>query len=626
MTHPLPPSRAPLKIRVLATSDLHMNLCGFDYFSDSPDPSIGFTRTASLIRAARSEAEAQGALVVLCDNGDSLQGTPLGEWAVQSENAPHILMQAFSELGYDAIGLGNHDFGFGLETLDRVIADAACPVICSNAHRQDAPNCWQDHTMLNREIKFDDQHVTLKIGAFSVLPPQTAKWEAHLLQGKVVIEDILTCAAQKVTNLKAQGCDLILALAHTGIGSAEPETGLENAVIPLAGIEGIDALIAGHSHLTLPGNAHDGIEHVDANRGLVHGKPVVMPGASGSFLGVIDLTLDRAGNGHWTVQDHRVSLRSICPTKPDGSPKLIQEDPVLARLFARGHSETRRRTAQPVGQTDQHLHSYFSFCAPDRGLVLTAAAQAAALRPYLQDTSFADFPVLSATAPSKFGGRAGPRFFTDVPPGQICLRHVNDMYAFPNELQAVVVTGEQISDWLEMSAGVFNQITPGHQTTLVDINRAGHNFDIIQGLTYQFDLSQPARFDAGGHLIDPVNRRIRNIRFDGQPMAADQRFVVALNNYRANGGGHFPFVDQAEPIALPNLPVQRVLQDYLSGALPQDPLQYAPYPFGFAPMQGATALLRTGPKAQTHIAELEEYDPHVVREDDEGFLLIRLTL
>lgn len=615
-----------MKIRILATSDLHMNLSGFDYYSDTPEPTIGFTRTASLIRAARDEAMAAGALVLLFDNGDALQGTPIGDWAAKPGNVPHILMQAFGDLGYDAIGLGNHDFGFGLEVLDRVVADAPCPVVCSNAHRQDADPLWQSDAILTRMAFFNGQNVALKIGVFSVLPPQTVKWEAHRLQDRVAMDDILTCSRNKVRDLQAEGCDLTVALAHTGLGSPVAEPDMENAVIPLAAIEGIDAVVAGHSHLTLPGPAHEGLDHVDAARGRVHGKPVVMPGAAGSNLGVIDLNLCRADDGRWAIWDHRTELRSVCPAMPDGTVQPVAEDPDLLRLFAKGHSETRRHTAQPVGRTGQHLHSYFSFCAPDRGLTLTAAAQAAALRPYLQGTPFAKLPVLSAVAPSKFGGRAGPRFYTDVPPGQVFLRHINDLYVFPNELQAVVVNGTQIGDWLEMSAGVFNQIKPGPETNLVDPSRAGHNFDVLQGLSYQIDLSQPPCFDAAGHLNDTVHRRIHDIRFEGRPVAPDQRFVVALNNYRANGGGHFPFVDHADPIPLPAQPVQRILQDYFSGALPRDPLEIAPRAFRLAPIPGATTLLRTGPKARDHLSELEEYSPQLAGEDDEGFLLIRLTL
>jgi 2',3'-cyclic-nucleotide 2'-phosphodiesterase/3'-nucleotidase len=615
-----------LKIRILATSDLHMNLSGFDYYSDAPEPSIGLTRTASLIRTARYEAMTAGALVLLFDNGDSLQGTPIGDWAAEQTNAPHILMQAFGELGYDAIGLGNHDFGFGLEVLDRILADAPCPVLCSNAHRQKTNPFWKSHEILTRRALYQGQQATLKIGVFSVLPPQTAKWESHRLQGKIVMDDMLTCARNKVRDLQAEGCDLILALAHTGLGSPNAEPDMENAVIPMAAIDGIDAVIAGHSHLTLPGPAHGGLDHVDAIRGRVHGKPVVMPGPAGSNLGVIDLILNRPGDGTWAIQGHSAELRSICPVGAGGVGQPVAEDPELLRMFAKGHSKTRRHAAKPVGRTDQHLHSYFSFCAPDRGLALVATAQAAALRPHLQESPLAELPLLSAVAPSKFGGRAGPRFYTDVPPGQVFLRHINDLYVFPNELQAVVVNGAQISDWLEMSVCVFNQINPGDETDLVDPSRAGHNFDVLQGLSYQIDLSQPSRFDELGRLTDAAHRRIHDIRFEGRPVAADQRFVVALNNYRANGGGHFPFVDHAEPVALPAQPVQQILQNYLSGALPRDSMENAPRAFRFAPVSGATALLRTGPKARDHIAELEEYAPQLVREDDDGFLLIRLTL
>ncbi|KUJ79078.1 bifunctional 2',3'-cyclic-nucleotide 2'-phosphodiesterase/3'-nucleotidase [Ruegeria profundi] len=626
MTHSPRPPNAPLKIRILATSDLHMNLCGFDYYSDTPDPSIGFTRTAHLIRAARQEAEAQGAMVLLFDNGDSLQGTPLGEWAVQPENAPHILMRAFGDLGYDAIGLGNHDFSFGLNTLDQVIAASSCPVICSNAHRLDASPSWQGHTIVTKTGLYKGQPVSLRIGVFSVLPPQTAKWEAHKLEKMVVMDGILACAAEKVADLKSLGCDLIIALAHTGIGPTKGDSDLENAIIPLAALDGIDALIAGHSHLTLPGKAHDGFAHVDAKQGKVHGKPVVMPGAAGANLGLVDLELDRLEGSEWRVRYSHVELRSVCPSKSGASPAPVAKDPVLRQLFAPGHLETRRRTAQHIGQTDRHLHSYFSFCAPDRGLVLTAAAQAAAVRPYLQTTPFAGLPVLSAAAPSKVGGRAGPRYFTDIPAGQIFVRHVNDLCIFPNELRAVLVDGRQVTDWLEMSASVFNRIQPGQHADMINTNRAGYNFDVLQGLTYRIDLSQPPRFDLAGHLISPTHQRIRNICFEGQPLTADQRFVVASNNYRANGGGHFRFMEAAERITLPPLLVQRALQDYLSGSLPRDPLEAAPYPFTFVPVQGATCLLRTGPKAQAHIAELDSFDPQVIGTDDEGFLLIRLTL
>ncbi|WP_120634000.1 bifunctional 2',3'-cyclic-nucleotide 2'-phosphodiesterase/3'-nucleotidase [Ruegeria sp. EL01] len=608
-------------IRILATTDLHMNLTSFDYYSDKPDPSLGLTRTASLIRAAKRQA--QDGLVLLFDNGDSLQGTPLGEWAALDDGA-HPMMQAFEALGYDAIGLGNHDFGFGLSALDRILAQTPCPVLCSNLHRQgNSVQRWQDHVILDRVVPLDGQNTAIRIGVFSVLPPQTTRWEAHHLQDEVTSEDILSAAQKTVTKLQAQGCDLIVALAHSGLGQTYASAGLENAVIPLAAIDGIDAIVAGHTHLTLPGPAHEGLQHVDHTAGLVHGKPVIMPGSAGSHLGVIDLRLTRNSDSKWHVGNHCVELRAI---HSPGSGVLTPEDQDIVHLIAPGHTQTRAAVAKPVAQVSQDMHSYFSFCAPDRGLALVAAAQAAALRPFLRGTPSQNLPMLSAASPHKCGGRAGPRYYTDVPAGEICLRHIADLHVFPNELRAIQVNGAQVLDWLEMSAGAFNQISPGAENHLINPGWAGHNFDVLFGLSYQIDPSQPPRFDAHGTLINPGHSRIRDVTFEGKPLRPDQNFVVALNNYRANGGGNFPFVAEASSISLPPLDIKGSLRGYLSKHLPADPLEQAPYPFTILPQSGARAILKTGPGALRHLCELDMYSPQVLGSDADGFMPIRLTL
>ncbi|WP_299892826.1 bifunctional 2',3'-cyclic-nucleotide 2'-phosphodiesterase/3'-nucleotidase [uncultured Ruegeria sp.] len=609
------------RIRILATTDLHMNLTSFDYYSDKPDPTLGLTRTASLIRAARRQAEDD--IVLLFDNGDSLQGTPLGEWAALNDGT-HPMMQAFEALGYDAIGLGNHDFGFGLNALDRILAQAPCPVLCSNLHRQgNSAQRWQDHVILDRIVPLDGQNTAIRVGVFSVLPPQTNRWEAHHLQGKVTSEDILSAAQKTVTKLQGLGCDLIVALAHSGLGQTHASAGLENAVIPLAAIEGVDAIVAGHTHLTLPGAAHESLQYVDHLAGLVHGKPVIMPGSAGSHLGVVDLSVTRNSDNKWHVEDHCVELRSI---HSPSSGILAPEDQDIVHLITPGHTQTRAAVAKPVARVAQDMHSYFSFCAPDRGLALVAAAQAAALRPFLRGTASENLPMLSAASPYKCGARSGPRYYTDVPAGEICLRHIADLHVFPNELRAIQVNGAQVLDWLEMSAGTFNQVSPGTENNLMNPGRAGHNFDVLFGLSYQIDPSKPPRFDADGTLINPNYGRIKNATFEGNPLRPDQKFVVALNNYRANGGGHFPFIANAQPISLPPLDIKSALRDYLSKHLPADPMEQAPYPFAILPLSGACAILRTGQGALRHLGELDVYSPQVLGTDADGFVRIRLTL
>lgn len=616
------------RLRLLATSDLHMHLGGHDYHADRPDPSVGLTRVASLIAAARAEAMAEGAAVLLLDNGDALQGTPLGDMAAVRSGGPHLMMRAFRHLGYDALGLGNHDFNFGLEALDRILADAPCTVLSSNL-RAVAPSTLgrvAGFAILERTARVGMAQHSLRIGVLSFLPPQTLQWDSHLLAGRIEIADIVASARTWVPRLRRQGCDMIVALAHSGLGPATDQSG-ENAAIPLAGVDGIDAVIAGHTHLLLPGTDHAGLAHVDACAGSIHGKPAAMPGAAGSHLAVLDLDLAPAADGRWRVARARCELRPISRRRPDGTAEaLVPEDPDLVRLIAPDHAATRDEMARPVGHSTRTLHSYFAFVAPDRSLALVAAAQAAALRPHLVGTEAADLPLLSAASPPKTGGRAGPLHYTDVPSGPVSRRHVADLCGFPNRLRAVIVTGAQVLDWLDRAASLFARIAPGsHAAKLVDRSMPGYDFDVLHGLEYRIELATPPRFTADGTVIANRASRIRDLRHDGRPLHPEQRFVVALNSYRASGGGRVAALADAVPVPLPPIAIRDAVTACLAGSLAPDPLELAT-PWRFAPMPGTTVTALTGPGAVAHLGDLAGRGIVAEGLDKQGFLRLIVPL
>ncbi|SLN15886.1 Trifunctional nucleotide phosphoesterase protein YfkN precursor [Falsiruegeria litorea R37] len=620
------PAGQAARLRILATSDLHMNLGSFDYYSDRPDPTVGLTRVASLIKAARRDA--QDALVVLFDNGDSIQGTPIGDLAVRESQVRHPLMTAFEALAYDAIGLGNHDFNFGLETLNRVLDDAACPVVCSNVRPIDNTSVgWRPSLILERSVSAGGQDWPIRIGVLSVLPPQTLDWDTHFLRDRVRIEDIVETGRKTAQDLRRQGCHVVVALAHTGLTSNGAGELVENAAIPLAKSAEVDALITGHTHLHLPGAAHKGLAGVDAERGRIHGKPSVMPGSAGSHLGIIDLDIMADGEGGWRVTSSQSALAPISqPAETGKITSLASEDAMLEQLFQPQHFRTRHEMQEPVGEISEPLHSYFTFFAQDRGLALVAAAQAAALRAYQSSTSARDLPLLSAAAPSKFGGRAGPLRYTDVPAGTISMRHVADLHVFPNELSAVIATGAQIRDWLEMSAGVFNRIVPGtNHMPLRDHEHPGHNFDVIHGLTYEVDITTPARFNPAGEVLNPAHGRIHNLRHAGRKVEDNQRFAVALPNYRANGGGNFAALRTAQPIPVPSHRIQQLIRDYVAGNLPPEPQLTQPS-WRLAPVENTHVLETTGPAARAHLSELPKGLIQDRGLDAESFLHLSIAL
>src|SRR5690606_35030706 len=135
------------------------------------------------------------------------------------------------------------------------------------------------------------------------------------------------------------------------------------------------------------------------------------------------------------------------------------------------------------------------------------------------DGEYRDLPVLSAAAPFKAGGRGGTEYYTDVPAGDIAIKNVADLYLYPNTSQAVLISGEQVRNWLEMSAGMFNQIEPGAKDApLLNTAFPSYNYDIIDGVTYQIDLSQPTRFDKDGQLVNADAHRIVDLQFEGKPI------------------------------------------------------------------------------------------------------------
>ena len=615
-------------LRILTTTDLHMHLTSHDYYSDRADPTVGLTRTASLIHAARQDAERGNITTLLMDNGDGLQGTPMGEVASARNDQPNPLMQAFGHLRYDAFGLGNHDFNFGLNALDAILAQAPCPAICSNLRRLGKTDHAHPFAILDRTVQVGEVNMPIRIGVVSFLPPQTIKWDAYFLKDQVEIQDILVSARHYVKLLRRKGCELIIALAHTGLGPTEAGPDLENAAIPLANIDGIDVLIAGHTHMHLPGPEHAGLDHVNSETATVHGKPAIMAGSAGTHLGVIDLQLCHSTDRGWRIASHHSALHPIARRLGDGKTvPLTFEDKKLTAMLAPHHRATRMHMHKQVGSSDRPRHSYFSFFAPDQALALVAAAQAAALRPLLAQTEFAELPLLSAVAPGKFGDRNGPTYYTDVPAGLLSLRHLADLYVFPNTLHAVVLTGAQILEWLEASTSLFQQITPGSKgQLLVDPNMAGYFFDVLHGLEYCIDLSAPSRFWPDGSVRNAKAQRIVSPTFQGKSLRNDQKFIVALNNYRAAGGGNVAALKRAHSVPIQRLSIRDALRDYVTRSEQNDPLSNAPAPWKFSAMPGTFVTAITGPGALKHMSELTGRDVVETGINADGFLTLQIAL
>jgi 2',3'-cyclic-nucleotide 2'-phosphodiesterase / 3'-nucleotidase len=624
---PANPTTSPeLTLRLIATSDLHACLLPYDYCANRPVSGRSLSDISRQIAQARAEVPNS----LLFDNGDFLQGNPLADYVASSRRRrrAHPVITAFNTLGYDAVTLGNHEFNYGLKFLSSTLSQARFPVVSANITTQLGKSPARDKTfvppfaILKRIVQdANGQSHRLRIGVIGFAPPQIEIWDRDHLQGQIRMRDIIAAAKAWLPRLRARGADVIVALAHSGIGPIEAEDGMENAATALAALPEIDAVIAGHCHLAFPGPGIEAGPGVDPVRGLLAGKPAVMPGHSGSHIGIIDLRLARTGLGgrhHWVVTNGQARLG----TRSSVAEASVQ---VLRRVIGPDHRAALAWSRRVLGESTVPLNTHFATSAPSAAMDLIAEAKADYARRALKGTRWADLPVLASAAPFRAGGRGGPSNFTDIPAGPVRMRNLSGLYVFPNTLVTLALTGAEIADWLEQSAALFRQITPGQTDAILhDIAVPSFAFDTIPGLSYAIDLSQPARFGPDGRLLNPNARRIVGLCLDGTALNPAQPLLLVTNNHRASRActgldGHPPTIVLADGIRNQTVVAEYIQANRVVGAPPRRS-------WHFLPMPGTTVLVASGPGSSAHLADIDHMRPACLGLDAEGFSHYRLHL
>ncbi len=580
-------------------------------------------RIATAIRAARAEA----ANTLLFDNGDALQGTPMGDLTT-CPNAcwpgPSPVIAAMNQLGYDAAALGNHEFNFGIDWLARTLRCAEFPVTCANVDVSggDVEGVWPvlPSVILDRMMTCEDgSSRALKIGVLGLVPPQITMWDQMHLAGRLRAADMVSTARDAIPRLRASGADIVILLAHSGIDESAPQAMAENAALALAGLEGVDAIMAGHSHGLFPqadaGGASNAAARIDHMRGLLAGTPALMAGACGGHLGVLDLTLTARG-GRWQCTSHRAELRDVA---------ALPCDAPLEATLAPAHDMTLRHMRQPIGHASMRLHSYLALARPDPSVAALNAVQTRLMARALAGTAHEALPLLSATPAFKTGGRGGPRNFTDLPEGTLSLRHAADLYPFPNSLCGIEIDGAGLRDWLERAAICFATIQPGAPDQMLrDMEVPGHDFDVISGLTYNIDLAAPPLYDRAGHHLGGAGR-IRDLRHQGRPVDTEARFILATNTYRAFGAGAFAPTPCERIIHVSSALLRQELVEDIAHTPLGPPEDYVSN-WAFAAMPGTHVLLDTGPGLRSDSAALAAIGGRDLGEGPGGFWRVRLPL
>ena len=534
-----------LKLTVFATTDVHGAIYPYNYFDNEPKENalLKFKTYIDKYKAMNDNET-----VITVDNGDLLQGDVWSEY--DSVSAGQALVPRIINEMYDVIGLGNHEFNFGLPFLNEFYNQVTVPIVNSNVDFLDNPLKELVRGSYIKEIETEEG--TVKVGFLSVVPTQILKWDKFHLEGRVNAEPMTEAVKETTAQLKTAGADIIILLSHTGMSNADNDLTQfgENQAVLMAMMEDIDGIVFGHTHDVFPnGNLLIEDDRIDSDRGTFNNLPMVQPGVSASHLGVLSFELEYNAEA-WHVR--QADSRLI------NAEDIVLKDDELAD-YQKDHERVLNYLEIPIGKTDYPLNTYFTRVIPSRGVQFVSEATVwfAKERAELKDSNT---PIIGFNSAVKVG-RDGAHDYTDIPAGEMTIADSIDIYKHANTLLIIKITGKVLKEWLEWAASSFNDYD-GEEILQPNNSRygfPGYNFDTFFDLDYTFDLTKQARYESSAHQINDSERVIK-MMYKGRPIKDTDEFIVPANNYKV---AYAPFLRDAEILYESDISVRDIVTEYI---------------------------------------------------------------
>lgn len=507
-----------IRLRILATIDLHGHLRAFDYVAGRTKESGGLTSLAPVIEAMRDGPWPS----ILVDAGDFLTGTFLADQAMeQPDDEENPVIAAMNALQYDAVALGNHDMDFGLRSLRTALREADFPVLGTNLIADEPAGPVVRTAMVTRTMHGDDDgERSIRIGILSALPPHTVAElrHAHTDMADLRMEQPIEALTQGLDDLRSMGADICLVLCHEGpsYGTSNRSDLVEN----IAALDGVDAIVMGHRHAVFPAEGAP-------SDGDIGGVPAIMPGCYGRHLGCIDLSLEFEGNG-WRVLGHQsrvYAARGAVDT--DVSPALR-----VHAVTADAHARAEASAGRILGRMPRPATSYFARLGRDPGTMLVARV----MRDVVAD-AFPDLDpayLIGLAGPPHTGWQGGRDSWTNLPAGEVRLAQMARLHPYAERICAVTLSGDDLRAILVRSAAGF-RFLPDHADGREIVN------DRVPGLELSLSPDIDVTFDLSS---ERPNGRVRDIRVRGRALDFDARYTVAMSFFRACGGRAWPGCSQ----------------------------------------------------------------------------------
>lgn len=484
-------------LEIYATTDLHGMLLPFDN-TEGEETDHSLANLASVVESKGNEN------IILLDNGDILQGDPLAYYYNFIDTAStHVIADILNHLGYDAASVGNHDIEAGHPVYDRVRSEYNFPMLAANAvDINTGEPYFRPYTVIRKK--------GLKVVVFGLITPSVPRWLPESLYRGIRFENMVSTARKWMPAIQAEAPDLVVGLFHSGMGDESDRGDDENSTLAVAmNVPGFDVIFCGHDH-------RQDVKEVTDTEG---NKVLVLDGGSRAEA-VMNVTV--------TMEKNTEGRR-----KPAVSGKIIQMNTLpVSEDFLKRYSESSAKvkeyTSEIIGRSTATVTTRDAYFGPSAFVDLIHLMQL--------DLTGAQ---ISLAAPLSFD--------QSIAEGDLRIRDMYRLYRFENFLYTVNMTGGEIDRHLEHSAGQWfrtmansndymlnyrmdDNSTPVIVNGTARLRNPSYNFDSAMGIRYTVDLSKPQGARVNITALD-----------DGTPFSYSDSYTVAVNSYRANGGGgHFP--------------------------------------------------------------------------------------
>ena len=459
-----------MDLQILATSDTHGKFDPWDYAANKEDRSGSVAQQATAIRESRTRT------TLVVDAGDTIQANS-AELFLNDDIHPMIAAQ--NAIGYDVYVTGNHEYNYGMETLEKVLKQEKAKVLTGNVYSPAGEPLADGYTIITKG--------TVKIGVIGMVTPNITRWDTKNLQGWTVTNPV--DESRKIIDKIKDKVDVIVGVMHMDIDNEYNVYG--SGVTDLANAcPEFDGIVAAHGHKSIPNQ-------------MINGVLVVENKNAGATVSEIHLYLERQWDGKWKV---------VSRTSENLAIKDYEPDPELTALLAEYDARAKADAVTPIGEL--------------RGGDLAPANEIDCLpQAMVQDTPLLDFinEVQMYYTDAQVAATALTSMTSQMKEGTIRKCDMASIYTYQNTLYKLQMNGLQLRKFMEWSAAFFKTWVPGDVTIAFDPSVRYYLYDAFAGVRYDLDISK-----------EPGNR-IQNLTWmDGRPVEDDDSFVVAVNNYRAS--------------------------------------------------------------------------------------------